>query len=199
MVKPHTRPPKRAHTKLCSSSLCCCRCCPLALQPCCCMLRLLAAHLRVPRRRVRMRISRFTLSRCCACFWAAGWAGAGGAGSGQGREDECALSRCCACFCAAYRAGVAARLRYCHELADSLFIRVMQATKAMQAKKAGAALDRLGMSSVLDTDLQANSMPLLLSTTVLQASKWMIQQSEQRVGLNLQLFTCRLGAAAAAG
>jgi hypothetical protein len=127
--------------------------------------------------------------------------GRGGRGrqrAGQGREDECALSRCCACFCAAYRAGVAARLRYCHELADSLFIRVMQATKAMQAKKAGAALDRLGMSSVLDTDLQANSMPLLLSTTVLQASKWMIQQSEQRVGLNLQLFTCRLGAAAAA-
>jgi hypothetical protein len=29
------------------------------------------ACLSVPRSRVRMRISRFTLSRCCACFWAA--------------------------------------------------------------------------------------------------------------------------------
>ena len=55
----------------------------------------------------------------------------------------------------------------------------------------------MGMSSVLDTVLQANSMPLLLSTTVLQAGKWTIQQSERRGGLSLQPQCCRPSAAAA--
>lgn len=37
--------------------------------------------------------------------------------------------------------------------------------------EAGSAPDRFGMSRVLDTDLQANSMPLLFSMTVLQAGQ----------------------------